>query len=102
MPNIESNQEPGGNTDQASRDKQEFESLGLTLDRVRDMVLELELGVSFDELYQDYKEMTDASELTAEGFIIELLEAGGYQAEAGDDISVLIEIGILALCGGCL
>ena len=100
MSDIEGGQLP--NQQALPKNELTLESLSLTLDQVRDIILELELGASFDELYQDYKEMTAAPELTVEGFIMELLEAGGYQAEADDDISVLIEIGILVLCGGCL
>ena len=100
MSDIEGGQVP--NQQELQKNELTLESLGLTLDQVRDIILELELGASFDELYQDYKEMTDTPELTIEGFILDFLEEEGYQAEESDDISTFIEIGVRALCGNFL
>lgn len=65
---------------------------------IKDIVLEV-LEYNFEELFEAYQANNPDQELTEADLIHEILEAGGYQAEANDRFEDIVTIGLYAIGG---
>lgn len=64
----------------------------VTIEAVRKVLLEIDLGITYEELFEAYAEVYGLTE--EKDFILDLFEAGDGQKEEGDSVETIIEIGV--------
>lgn len=64
---------------------------GITVEVVRNVAQECDLGVTYEEILETYQEVHEGTE---EDFVYDVYEAGEGQQEEGDSIETIIEIGL--------